>query len=47
VNGKSESVPTYLNTRVDSVSIDSTGAGLTLNTSANGAVALSDVRRVL
>jgi len=47
VNGKTESVPTLITGRVNSVSIDATGASLTLNTSANGAVALGDVRRVL
>ncbi len=44
VGGRTESLETLIEQRVDSVSIDA-AAGLTLNT-ASGTVALGDVRRV-
>jgi flagellar basal-body rod modification protein FlgD len=43
----SESLPILMTGRVSSVSIDSTGASLTLNTTALGAVSMADVRRVM
>lgn len=43
----SESLTVLMAGRVSSVSIDSTGASLTLNTSALGAVSIADVRRVM
>jgi flagellar basal-body rod modification protein FlgD len=42
-----ESLPVLLNTTVNSVTIDPTTQGLTLNTRGLGAVSLSDVRRVI
>jgi flagellar basal-body rod modification protein FlgD len=42
-----ESLPLLLNTTVNSVTIDPNTHGLTLNTRGLGAVALSDVRRVI
>lgn len=42
-----ESLTVMMSGRVSSVTIDSTGAGLTLNTSALGAVSMADVRRVM
>lgn len=42
-----ESLTVLMSGRVSSVTIDSTGAGLTLNTSALGAVSMADVRRVM
>jgi flagellar basal-body rod modification protein FlgD len=47
VLGKNESVPILLNTKVDSVTIDPTTNNLVLNTRGIGAVAMSDVRRVM
>ena len=47
VGSASESLPILLAGRVSSVSIDATGASLTLNTGALGAVRMSDVRRVM
>ncbi len=44
--GRAESLPLLLSQRVDSVSIDATSQGLTLNT-ASGAVSLANVRRVM
>ncbi len=46
VRGQSQSLEMLTPSRVNSVTIDSTGTGLILNTSA-GAVALGDVRRVM
>jgi flagellar basal-body rod modification protein FlgD len=43
----SESLTVLMSGRVSSVSIDSTGASLTLNTSALGAVSMANVRRVM
>ena len=43
----SESLPVLVSGRVSSVSIASSGAGLTLNTAALGAVSMADVRRVM
>ncbi|HEY4369390.1 MAG TPA: flagellar hook capping FlgD N-terminal domain-containing protein [Steroidobacteraceae bacterium] len=40
------SLPIEMAGRVDSVTLDSTGTGLTLNTTALGPVAMADVRRV-
>lgn len=45
--GISESLGVLLSTRVSSVTIDSAGAGLTLNTAGLGAVPLAHVRRVM
>lgn len=45
--GVSESLGVLLSGRVSSVTIDGSGAGLTLNTGALGAVPLVDVRRVM
>jgi len=47
VGGVSESLDLMLAARVSSVTIDNTGAGLTLNTAGLGAVSLSDVRRIM
>jgi len=46
VGGKSQSLDTLLTSRVDSVTIDSAGKSLLLNT-ALGSVQLADVRRVM
>lgn len=46
VGGRSESVPTLLESRIDSVTIDTGGRGLILNTGL-GTLALGDVRRVM
>lgn len=46
VGGRAESLPLLLSRRVDSVSIDAAGQGLTLNT-ASGPVSLANVRRVM
>ena len=46
VGGRSESVETLLQRRVESVSFDPAAGGLTLNTAA-GPLALGDVRRVM
>jgi flagellar basal-body rod modification protein FlgD len=46
VGGRSESVETLLQRRVESVSVDPAGGGLTLNTAA-GPLALGDVRSVM
>ena len=46
VGGQAQSLPTLLNARVSSVTIDPTSNVMTLNTDM-GAVALSDVRRVM
>lgn len=45
--GQRGSLPLALAARVDSVSIDATGLGLTLNSQQFGALPLGDVRRVL
>lgn len=47
VGQDSESIQVLMSGRVSSVSIDANGAGLTLNTTALGPVAMADVRRVL
>ena len=47
VLGKNESVPVLLNTKVDSVTIDPSTNALVLNTRGLGAIAMSDVRRVM
>jgi flagellar basal-body rod modification protein FlgD len=47
VGTTSESLTVLLAGRVSSVSIEPNGAGLTLNTSALGAVSMADVRRVM
>ncbi|MBK7251413.1 MAG: flagellar hook assembly protein FlgD [Gammaproteobacteria bacterium] len=46
VGDRSESVPTLLESRIDSVTIDTGGRGLILNTGL-GTLSLSDVRRVM
>ena len=46
VGGRGESLEMLIRNRVNSVSIDSQGRGLSLNT-ASGSVALGDVRRVM
>ncbi len=46
VGGQAESLPMLLNTRVNSVTVDPTTNGLTLNTGL-GSIALSHVRRVM
>lgn len=46
IAGRAESLPLLLSRRVDSVSIDAAGQGLTLNT-ASGPVSLGNVRRVM
>lgn len=46
VAGRNESVPTLLESRVDSVTIDPRGRGLILNTGL-GTLSLGDVRRVM
>lgn len=46
VGGRSESLEMLLQRRVESVTIDAAGGGLSLNTSA-GSLALGDVRRVM
>ena len=46
VNGRAESLELLTPSRVNSVSLDTAGSGLTLNTSS-GSVALGDVRRVM
>ncbi|HKE93657.1 MAG TPA: flagellar hook assembly protein FlgD [Povalibacter sp.] len=43
----SESLQVLMSGRVSSVTIDSTGTGLTLNTGALGAIAMNNVRRVM
>ncbi len=45
--GVSESLEVLMSGRVSSVTIDSTGTGLTLNTGALGGIAMSNVRRVM
>lgn len=47
VRGETGSLEVLMSGRVDSVSIDATGTNLTLNTSALGAVAMANVRRVM
>jgi len=47
VGGTNEALDVLLSGRVSSVSIDAGGAGLTLNTTALGALSLADVRRVM
>lgn len=47
VGGTNESLDPLLTGRVSSVTIDSQGTGLTLNTATLGAIALSDVRQVM
>jgi flagellar basal-body rod modification protein FlgD len=47
IDSASESLNVLLTGRVSSVTIDSTGTGLTLNTSSLGALSLADVRRVM
>ena len=47
VGGKNESLDPLLSGRVSSVTIDSQGTGLTLNTTTLGSVALSNVRQVM
>lgn len=47
VSGQSGSLPLMLSGRVTSISLDATGTNLTLNTAALGAVAMTDVRRVM
>ncbi|MET0534263.1 MAG: flagellar hook capping FlgD N-terminal domain-containing protein [Steroidobacter sp.] len=47
VAGESGSLPLMLSGRVSSISLDATGTNLTLNTAALGAVAMTDVRRVM
>lgn len=47
VLGKNESLPVLINTKVDSVTIDPATNNLVLNTRGLGAVAMSDVRRVM
>jgi flagellar basal-body rod modification protein FlgD len=47
VGGTNQALEVLLSSRVSSVSIDATGAGLTLNTTALGALSLADVRRVM
>lgn len=47
IGGTNESLQPYLASRVASVTIDAAGTGLTLNTNSLGALALSDVRRVM
>ena len=44
--GRSESLETLLQRRVDSVTVDASGGGLTLNT-ASGSLGLGTVRRVM
>ena len=46
IGGRAESLPLLLSRRVESVSIDAAGGGLTLNT-ASGTVSLGNVRRVM
>jgi flagellar basal-body rod modification protein FlgD len=45
--GSNESLEVLMSGKVASVTIDSTGAGLTLNTAALGPIAMADVRRVM
>lgn len=45
--GSNESLEVLMSGKVASVTIDSTGAGLTLNTAALGPVSMADVRRVM
>lgn len=47
VGGSSESLPVLMASRVSSVTIDSNGAGLTLNTAGLGPVSMANVRRVM
>lgn len=47
VRGHTGSLEVLMSGRVASVSIDSTGTNLTLNTAALGSVAMADVRRVM
>lgn len=47
VSGQSGSLPLMLSGRVSSISLDASGTNLTLNTAALGAVAMTDVRRVM
>lgn len=47
VGGANESLDVLMTSRVWSVTIDSAGSGLTLNTAALGAVSMADVRRVM
>jgi flagellar basal-body rod modification protein FlgD len=46
VGGRAESLEMLIQQRIDSVSIDGAGAGITLNT-ATGSLGLGDVRRVM
>jgi flagellar basal-body rod modification protein FlgD len=47
VAGQNESLPTAINTRVTSVTVDASGAGLVLNTPALGPISMADVYRVM
>jgi flagellar basal-body rod modification protein FlgD len=47
VGGSNESVEVLMSGRVSSVTIDSTGTQLTLNTGALGAVSMNNIRRVM
>lgn len=46
-SGSNESLEVLISSTVSSVTIDTAGAGLTLNTSALGSIAMADVRRVM
>jgi flagellar basal-body rod modification protein FlgD len=47
IGGANASLPVLMSGRVSSVTIDSTGTNLTLNTSALGPVSMNNVRRVM
>ncbi len=47
VGGERGSLEVLMSGRVSSVTIDSTGTGLTLNTGALGALSMNNIRRVM
>lgn len=47
VGAASQAAPTFINARVDSVTIDPATRGLTLNTGSLGSISLNDVRQIM
>ncbi|MFK7828972.1 MAG: flagellar hook assembly protein FlgD [Congregibacter sp.] len=47
LNGQNTAIPVYAHQRVDSVAIDSTSGGVTLNLSGGGSVAVNEVKQFL
>jgi flagellar basal-body rod modification protein FlgD len=46
VGGKNQAITTFMNGTVNSVTLDASGSGVTLNTPELGAVALTSVRQI-